>query len=374
MHLTIAIPTFNRCEYLKKNIEYFDKLARPDDVRISLTISNSASVDSTSDFLQSLQTMRDDLYVFNQMTDWTGGNYGYLAATVPEDADWVWFMGDDDYILDPNALHTLCDFLSEKTSDPDFGFVHVCQAKRSRNSGKVTTDTIFNLCNLYGYTEMLGWISSLVIRRPQFIAALKKTDARAQFARKEASHEASHSSFFQAAYIFEEIFWMTGSFIDLPMVETQEPDMTEATRFRWESENMGERYIYIMDDIKRLKNNGVPLSTLSPQFFRYHRYQLWDRFIIYQLGLLQTYGDGKRDIQTESSMSRFIANWERISSISSYLDESVTKKLLICAVENGLGLCNLYIETGFNRGVRELIKRQQELHTIHTYDFVIDYE
>ncbi len=374
MHLTIAIPTFNRCNYLKKNIEYFDKLLRPDDVRISLTISNSASVDNTSEFLQSLQTMRDDLNIFNRKTDWTGGNYGYLADTVPGDADWVWFMGDDDYIPDPNALHSLCNLLREKTDDPNFGFVHVCQAKRSRNTGKITTDTTFNLCNLYGYTEMLGWISSIVIRRKQFVAALKKTDARAQLARKEAAHENSHSSFFQAAYIFEEIFWMMGSFIDSPLVETQEQGMTEATRDRWERENMGERYIYIMDDIERLKNNGLPLSRLSPQFFRYHRYQLWDRFIIYQLGLIETYGDGKRDMQTDSSMSRFVKNWERISSITSYLDESVTKKLLICATENGLGLCNLYLETGFNSAVRELIKRQRDLHTIHTYDFAIEYK
>ena len=373
MHLTIAIPTFNRCEYLKKNIDYFDKLLKPTDVRISLTISNSASVDGTADFLHCLHTRRSDLHIFNQKTDWTGGNYGYLADTVPEDVDWVWFMGDDDYIPDPKALLNLCNLLREKTNDPDFGFVHVCQAKRSRNTGKIITDTTFNLCNLYGYTEMLGWISSLVIRKKQFIAALKKTDARAQLARDEVAHENSHSSFFQAGYIFEEIFWMKGSFIDLPLVETQELGMTEDTRNRWEMENMGERYIYVMDDIKRLKNNGLPLSNLSPHFFRYHRYQLWDRFIIYQLGLVEAYGDGNRDIQIESSMSRFVANWERISSISSYLEESVTKKLLICAIENGLGLCNLYFETGFSSGVKELIKRHRELHTIHTYDFAVEH-
>ena len=45
MHLTIAIPTYNRCEYLRKNIEYFDKVRRPDGIKLSLTISNSASED-----------------------------------------------------------------------------------------------------------------------------------------------------------------------------------------------------------------------------------------------------------------------------------------------------------------------------------------
>ena len=147
-----------------------------------------------------------DLHIFNQKTDWTGGNYGYLADTVPEDVDWVWFMGDDDYIPDPKALLNLCNLLREKTNDPDFGFVHVCQAKRSRNTGKIITDTTFNLCNLYGYTEMLGWISSLVIRKKQFIAALKKTDARAQLARDEVAHENSHSSFFKPDIFLKKFF------------------------------------------------------------------------------------------------------------------------------------------------------------------------
>ena len=40
---------------------------------------------------------------------------------MPEDVDWVWFMGDDDYIPDPKALLNLCNLLSEKTNDPDFG-------------------------------------------------------------------------------------------------------------------------------------------------------------------------------------------------------------------------------------------------------------
>ena len=99
--------------------------------------------------------------VFNKLTDWSGGNYGYLCQALPMDADWVWFMGDDDYLTDPSSLQKICEILIEKNDDPNFKFVHACQSRRSLNSGKVIYDSVMGLCNNFGYTEMLGWISIL---------------------------------------------------------------------------------------------------------------------------------------------------------------------------------------------------------------------
>ena len=76
MHLVIAIPTYNRCNYLKKNIQYFDQQIRPKKVRISLAISNSASVDDTEKYLEELKSKRKDVFTFNEQTGWNGGNYG----------------------------------------------------------------------------------------------------------------------------------------------------------------------------------------------------------------------------------------------------------------------------------------------------------
>ena len=39
MHLVIAIPTLNRCKYLKNNIHFFDQQRRPANIRVSLAIS-----------------------------------------------------------------------------------------------------------------------------------------------------------------------------------------------------------------------------------------------------------------------------------------------------------------------------------------------
>ena len=104
MHLTIAIPTYNRCEYLKKNIESFDKVRRPNGIKLSLSISNSASEDSTETYLEKISKERQDIFLFNKRMEWNGGNYGYLSNIIPDDADWVWFMGDDDKLSEKNSL------------------------------------------------------------------------------------------------------------------------------------------------------------------------------------------------------------------------------------------------------------------------------
>ena len=70
MHVVVAIPTFNRCSYLKTNIEHFKKQVVSDDIRLSLAVSNSASSDGTSDFLKNLVNEGGDVSVYNKKRDW----------------------------------------------------------------------------------------------------------------------------------------------------------------------------------------------------------------------------------------------------------------------------------------------------------------
>ena len=36
-----------------------------------------------------------------------------LAAILPHDADWIWYMGDDDHFPGTNSLLKLCEFLRQ---------------------------------------------------------------------------------------------------------------------------------------------------------------------------------------------------------------------------------------------------------------------
>ena len=174
-------------QLFEKKYSIFDQQKLPENAQISLAISNSASTDETEAFLKDFSSSRQDVSVFNKLTDWSGGNYGYLCEALPEDADWVWFMGDDDYLADPHALQKICEILIEKNDDPEFKFVHACQARRSLETGRIIHDSIMGLCNQFGYTEKFGWISSVIMRKQPFVNALKKVNQRAQAARDECA-------------------------------------------------------------------------------------------------------------------------------------------------------------------------------------------
>ena len=195
MHLVIAIPTLNRCKYLKNNIHFFDQQRRPANIRVSLAISNSASVDGTESFLSELQNSRTDLFLFNRQTGYNGSNYGYLCTAIPDDADWVWFMGDDDYLYDSEAIASVCEVLTHHHHDDQFAFLHACQARRSRNTVLSPSKTFrrFVTCT---DTLRCCWISSIVMKG-SFINALKKTHERGQLSRNDHALGVSHSAFFR---------------------------------------------------------------------------------------------------------------------------------------------------------------------------------
>ncbi len=369
MHVVVAIPTYNRCSYLKTNIEYFDKQVVSQDVKLSLAISNSASIDGTEDFLNGLVAERDNLSIYNKLRDWNGYNYGCLLEAIPKDADWVWLMGDDDYLTDPKSVEIVCNLIKDQKSNSDFAFVHACQGRRSTNSGDVYIDNVLTLCNEIGYLEVLGWISSLVIRRDVFETAISQTYERGLKAKDEPGDANTHSAFFQAGYLLEALHDKTGALIDLPLVEPQDESQTPESIQRWHDENMGERYIYVMDDLERLIDAGVSLTKLDAKFFRYHTFHLWDRFITYQAAVLVDFAKAPDKQLAFKKLSRYTTNWERISKIPDYLSDGVLKKSLASIIDCNASLCELYLSKNFDHGIGTLLDKQAQLHSLPTYPF-----
>jgi glycosyltransferase involved in cell wall biosynthesis len=368
MKLVIAIPTFNRCEKLRRNIESIDRQIIPDGVELSLAISNSASTDSTQHFLRELSAHRSNICLFNQQTGWTGGNYGYLETIIPEQADWVWCMGDDDYFPEKNSLASMCEFLKKNDSDQDFVFVHACQAQ-----SQVFKSDVLSLCNGFGYIEMFGWISSIVMRAQPFKKALRKIDKRVQVARTEPPLGNSQSAFFHSSYLLEEIYDKKGAFIDLPFIEPQDELMTEDTRRRWQNENMGERYIYVVDDLMRLREIGLPLTNLPSQFFKYHKYHLWDRFINYQISATIEVVQKKDPNLNTIYKPKFLQNWRRIESMATMLDKSEIQKWLIVATRNAQALCDLLFINPDDKNILGLLTETRKYLTLGCYDYKIDH-
>ena len=111
MHLVVAIPTYNRLQYLRWAINSFCNQLIPDGVRLTLLISNTASTDGTFNFLRKQQTAQSNLVICNQSLEWVGGNYGGILEALPDDADWIWFMGDDDEFSSDKSISKVCNLL-----------------------------------------------------------------------------------------------------------------------------------------------------------------------------------------------------------------------------------------------------------------------
>ena len=176
-------------------------------------------------------------------------------------------MGDDDYLYDSDAIASVCEVLTHHHDDDQFAFLHACQARRSRN----TVCLVENVSTPVTCTDTLRcWlISSIVMRKDLFINALKKTHERGQLSRND--HALGYRiQLFQASYFYEELHIKKGAFLDAPLVEPQDEEMTEETRERWQAENMGERYIYIVDDLERLEAIGISTKSLQTPFFKYY--------------------------------------------------------------------------------------------------------
>lgn len=367
MHIVVAIPTYNRCSYLKTNIEYFKKQVVSEGVRLSIAISNSASTDGTSDYLSEISSIMDDLSTYNELRDWNGYNYGCLLETIPDDADWVWLMGDDDYLTNPRSVDIVCDLIKSQKENKNFALVHACQGRRSNNSGDIFIENVMDLCNEIGYLELLGWISSLVIRKDVFVEAFTKTYERGLQAKDEPGDANTHSAFYQASYLLESLYDKTAGLIDLPLVEPQDENQTSESKERWLSENMGERYIYVVDDLERLVKVGLPLQRLNEKFFRYHTFHLWDRFMAYQAGLLGDLSRSEDKKAAIAKLSRYAENWERIAKITEFLEDGVLKKSLVLIINGNANLCELYLNKNFDMDVGLLLQKQAQLLAFPTY-------
>ena len=134
INFIIAIATFNRIENLKVAIHSIIKQKVKKNINLEIVISNSCSSDETSSFLKSLKTNKK-FHIFNKNEKISSNtlsqfvNFENLSKTIPDDADWVWWLGDDDKLMDNNSVQCVIDKILENNDD-DLAFVHACNAQR----------------------------------------------------------------------------------------------------------------------------------------------------------------------------------------------------------------------------------------------------
>ena len=360
MHITIAIPSFNRAEYLKKNIAAIMKLNLTSNIKLSICVANSASTDDTRSYLDELAKKNQNVFIFNAQLNDENRNMGCLSSIIPDDVDWVWFLGDDDIIVDPDAILKINNLVSQE----NFSFVHVTQYRRSKNTKKIVSGSLEELCNEFGYTDILGWISSLVVKRCFFVQALKE-------AQKKITSEWNRvSAFNQSFFLYKQLFNKKCAFFDAGLVDPQDLKQTKESIKRWAHENMPARYLLVIDDLLELNEMSMLPPKINTIFFRYLNINLWDRWLIYLLN--ETI---RNDIDMEIKLSKkklaeFNYNWEKLMNFCELLVDVNVKKYVLNTIKTSMGLCIKYLfDPSHQDAYRTFIVDHINLLNRSVYDF-----
>lgn len=321
MKFAIVIPTYNRVEALKKAISHIEEQEIEPNTELFCVICNTASTDGTHDYLMTLKSSQKIKYVIHSsLENSIFVNWRKCADVIPQDMDWVWFHGDDDYLYTPQSVQYVLNLIKEET-DPTLSLVHACQSRRSLKTGNVIEGDLIGLCNKIGYHEMLGWMSSLIVRADRFIPALKDaTKNTAKIKKSTQAIEMRMSAYPHSAAILEHCYADKALFIDLPLVEPQDTQQTEESMQRWQVERMGERYFFVIDDLLELQKKGALKNGVSKVFFRYLTYNLWDRYASFILEeMLFHNGVSQQLLGYISDMQKMANLFESPSDVKSYL-------------------------------------------------------
>ena len=267
--LTFTIPTYNRAEKVKRCLQSIasQAVAFPDYVEIF--VSDHESTDHTAIAIEEVQKEFPSVPItyavlVHAPQDGYEANYKFVAdaPTTP----WAWTMGDDDYLL-PGMLQAVLDLI--KQAEPE-EVKFICMGVKQRESPTKTIHRglVIELCNQWGWIEMLGFISSCLVKT-EFLKAAVNLPSWGTY-RNPFSH---------ACALLEVLAPHRGLFLDIAVLDNQDYVFTKQTEQEWNRHNVATRYFYLDEALRDMVTRKVIPPEYDLTFFRYHTYYLWDRFI-----------------------------------------------------------------------------------------------
>ena len=281
MKIAIAIPTYNRLDALKRAVAHIEKQEIDSSFELYCVICNTASTDGTHEYLSNLQSTKVKYVVHTSQENSVFVNWYKLTTIIPDEIDWIWFHGDDDYLSSSKSVIEISKIIKAEESK-NFSFIHACQTRRSRNTKRIYKGSLLELCNQFGYLEMLGWMSSLVMKKDRWISAIQLSSYEQSKFKSVEQHIATKSSAFAHSHgILNYCHQDQAVFVDLGLIDPQNTEQTKESIQRWAVERAGERYFFVVDDLLKLKDKGILKDGVTKNFFRYLTYNLWDRYAVF---------------------------------------------------------------------------------------------
>lgn len=136
--LTIAVPTFNRCRYLKELIplliEQVESLNKKKAV-IEILICNNNSTDDTEDFLAPF--IKQGLITYRKNTNNIGAERNFVRCIEEASGDYVWIFGDDE-LLQYNGIENAYTLVANN----NFQLIILNDGKYQSKLGDTSFDTL----------------------------------------------------------------------------------------------------------------------------------------------------------------------------------------------------------------------------------------
>ena len=187
MKLSIAIPTFNRASRLDKSLKDLLRLIIESQNRnqVSVFISNNGSLDNTEFIIEknrSLFEMNGIPFKSRKFNKNQGFDANVLACYAESEAEYVWFLSDDDNVIVGSIDSIISDIIEY---EPSIIFYNHDQKPFDSTNPYINKSEFFEILtfeNLSSLKKIINWpkMTSLVMKKSP--AALKVQDIKSNFA------------------------------------------------------------------------------------------------------------------------------------------------------------------------------------------------
>jgi hypothetical protein len=308
-------------------MESFSKI---ENLEVNYCISASACNDGTQNYLSKMQNINKNYNIYVKKSNRTRWNWIYLKNLIPSNTDWVWLFGDDDIIINQNGWHTINNLINI-AENHNADIISIPQAKRIQKE-EIYIDSLINLSERFGLHEILGWMTSIIMRRSVFIKFLNTMQVRFQNVYTDRGLLNTRASPFLHSLILlkqnsdSKVIFALGNIVDEQLPITDKASHTLKAR---QSEFLNERLPYTFTEFK--DTLLIHDATRNLSFFRYVNKTFLDLYInIISENILLN----RKSIQTKSFFNELLFLYYRLNEESKKIYVKHIEFLNICINSN----------------------------------------
>ena len=320
-HIMLVVLAENQSERLARCLKSIQHQEIPAEAKISLIVAGGdtavieaalTEVDLTAQMLESSSTGT------NTQADLLAA----VAEQIPETADWVWALSSNDWLHSKTAIATAIDAAwSEDTLSGSVGLVHLCAADKSLDTGEMFVNTLSDLCSAFGFTEMLGNISSLMMQRYIFQIAFGRhfrtaLDASVEDADAEG---AGGKTWLPAKFVFLAMHGQPSMLLDHRIVSLHQRDVTREGSTYW---------CRVVNELEETAFAVGDKTRWAPHFFRVGAMSLWHHILAELQKTLHQMSHTETDDQQNLITAELISNWDALARLAQLIEhEQFERKL-----------------------------------------------